>query len=239
MKQRVLAISFLFIASSSFASTNVPNNLTGDNQWNADGNPYVIQGKTVLAKGATLRVGPNVKVVFQGNAALEVDGTLDVAGSAAAPAIFDMTQGGLQSELFLNGADAEISNAKFLSGVFLVQDSKLHMQWFEITKGSGLYLRGTGTATVKDGKIYGNATGVVLEGKVNATFRFNTITQNSYGLYLKGFSDLQFKNNSIHDNDKDVINNTPALTLGGNYWGTTDAKVAKSKMQGSVDLGPM
>jgi len=239
MKRNLLSISLLFVASATYASTNVPNSITGDTQWNADGNPYVIQGKAVVVKGATLRIGPNVKVVFQGASALEVNGTLDVTGSAAAPAVFDMTQGGLQSELFLNGAEADISSAKFMSGVFLVQDSNLHLQWFEITKGSGLYLRGTGTASVKNGKIYGNATGVVLDGKVNATFRFDTITQNTYGLYLKGYSDLQFKNNSVHDNDKDVINSTPALNLGGNYWGTTDEKTAAAKMQGNVSLGPM
>src|SRR5579871_1757850 len=239
MKRNNLFIAFLLLSSSTFASTNVPNSITGDTQWNADGNPYILQGRTVVAKGSTLRIGPNVKVVFQGASALEVDGTLDVAGSAAAPAVFDMTQGGLQSELFLNGAQADISSAKFLSGIFLVQDSNLHMQWFEITKGSGLYLRGAGTASVKNGKIYGNATGVVLDGKISATFRFDTITQNTYGLYLKGYSDLQFKNNSVHDNDKDVINSTPALNLGGNYWGTTDEKTASSKMQGKVSLGPM
>ncbi len=239
MKRNNLFIALLLLSSSAFASTNVPNSITGDTQWNADGNPYILQGRAVVAKGATLRIGTNVKVVFQGASALEVDGTLDVTGSAAAPAVFDMTQGGLQSELFLDGADADISSAKFLSGVFLVQDSNLHLQWFEITKGSGLYLRGTGTASVKNGKIYGNATGVVLDGKMNAAFRFDTITQNTYGLYLKGYSDLQFKNNSVHDNDKDVVNNTSALDLGGNYWGTTDEKTASTKMQGKVSLGPM
>lgn len=239
MKRNILLIALLLLSSSTFASTNVPNSITGDTQWNADGNPYILQGKTMVAKGATLRIGPNVKVIFQGASALEVDGTLDVSGSAAAPAVFDMTQGGLQSELFLNGAQADISSAKFLSGVFLVQDSDLHLQWFEITKGSGLYLRGTGTASVKNGKIYGNATGVVLDGKMNATFRFDTITQNTYGLYLKAYSDLQFKNNSVHDNDKDVVNATPALNLGGNYWGTSDEKTASAKMQGQVSLGPM
>src|SRR3974390_1327870 len=239
MKRNILFIVGLLLSSSTFGSTNVPNSITGDVQWNAEGNPYILQGRAVVAKGATLRIGPNVKVVFQGASALEVDGTLNVMGSAAAPAVFDMTQGGIQSEIFLNGAEGDISSAKFLSGVFLVQDSNLKLQWFEITKGSGLYLRGKGTVSVKNGKIYGNATGVVLDGKMNATFRFDTITQNTYGLYLKGYSDLQFKNNSVHDNDKDVVNSTPSLGLGGNYWGTTDAKVASSKMQGSVNLEPM
>lgn len=239
MKRKVPLIFLLFITTSSFASTNVPNSLSGDNQWNSDGNPYIVQGKVVVPKGVTLRIGPNVKVVFQGASALEVDGTLDVTGSAAAPVVFDMTQGGLQSEVFLNGADADISNAKFLSGVFLAQDSNLHLQWFEMTKGSGLYLRGTTTAVVKNGKIYGNATGIVLDGKTKATLEFNTLTQNSYGLYLKSYSELEFKNNSVHDNDKEVVNSTPAVNLGGNYWGTTDAQTVTPKLQGPVNIGPV
>ncbi len=213
MKHKIylpLFLVFSTLSISGFASTNVPAFITTDTQWDASGSPYLIQGRVVVAKGATLHVGPGVRVDFQGPAALEVDGTLDVEGSAAAPAIFGMIQGGLQSELFINGATADMTNVRILSGVFLVQDSQLHLQWFEMTKGSGLYLRGATTASVENGKIYGNATGVVLDGQVKAVLEFNTITENTYGLYLKNFTDFDFTNNSIHDNDKEVVNNTPA-----------------------------
>ena len=242
MKHKIYLLLFLALSTlttSTFASTNVPASISTDTQWDASGSPYLIQGKVVVAKGATLHISPGVQVVFQGPSAMEVNGTLDVEGSAAAPAVFRMTEGGLQSELFINGGTADITNARVLSGVFLVQDSQLHLQWFEITKGSGLYLRGATTASVENGKIYGNATGVVLDGQVKATLEFNTITENTYGLYLKSFTGLDCTNNSIHDNDKEVINSTSAAMLGNNYWGNSDEKTVQAKIQGPVSLAPL
>src|SRR5581483_2453212 len=237
--QSILILALSTLTLSVHASTNLPPSISTDTQWDASGNPYLIQGKTTVAKGATLHIGPNVQVVFQGNSAMEINGTLNVEGSAAAPAVFRMTEGGLQSELYINGGEALMTNVRVLSGVFLVQDSQLHLQWFEITKGSGLYLRGSTTANVKNGKIYGNATGVVLDGPVKATFEFDTITQNTYGLFLKNFSDLDFTNNSVHDNDKEVLNNTPEVNLQGNYWGNSDEKTVQAKIQGKATLSPM
>lgn len=236
-KLHLIALLLLSFTTSTFASTNVPAVIASDAQWDASGNPYVIQGKVVVAKGATLHIGPNVQVVFQGPAAMEVNGTLDVQGSAAAPAVFRMTDAGLQSELYINGGEADLTSTKILSGVFLSQDAHLTLQGVEITKGSGIYLKGATVARIKNTKIYGNATGVVLDGQVKATLEFVTITQNTYGLFLKSYSDLNFKNNSIHDNDKEVVNNTPAIKLGGNYWGD-DPNAAQAKIQGSVDIAP-
>jgi parallel beta-helix repeat protein len=170
---------------------------------------------------------------------LEVDGNLDVQGSAAGPAVFNMDQGGLQSEIVINGAEASIVNAKIINGVFLAKDSKLNMEGAEVYKGSGIYLQGSTAATLKNNKIYGNATGVVLDGLVKANLQFNTLVQNTYGLYVKSFKNLFFKDNSIHDNQKDVVNNTPALKLGGNYWGTIDSNSAQARIQGTVNLAPM
>ena len=242
MKHKISLLFFLAFSTltiPAFTSTNVPASISTDTQWDASGSPYLIQGKVIVAKGATLHVGSGVQIVFQGPSAMEVDGTLDVEGSAAAPAVFRMIEGGLQSELFINGGTADMTNTRILSGVFLVQDSQLHLQWFEITKGSGLYLRGATTASVENGKIYGNATGVVLDGQVKAVLEFNTITENTYGLYLKNFADLDCTNNSIHDNDKEVINNTPAAQLGENYWGNSDEKTVQAKIQGTVSLAPL
>ncbi len=239
MKRSIFIISFLTFTSSLYASTNVPNLISGDTQWDQTGSPYLIQGKVVVAKGASLQVGAGVQVIFQGASALEVDGTLQVQGSAAAPAVFNMIEGGLQSELFINGGEAHITNAKVSSGVFLVKNARLTMDGTDVTKGSGVYLQGATTARLKNNKIYGNATGVVLDGPVHATLTFNTIVQNSYGLLVKSYSELEFVNNSVHDNQREVINNTPSFSLGGNYWGTDDSKSVQARIQGKVDLNPM
>ena len=46
------------------------------------------------------------------------------------------------------------------------------------------------TATIKNNKIYGNATGLVSDGKNNITMTFNTIVQNTYGLFFKSYGQL-------------------------------------------------
>lgn len=234
-----LVAAFSTLTAISYASTQVPASISTDTNWDASGNPYLVQGKVTVAKGATLHIGPNVQVLFKGAAALEVNGTLNVEGSAAAPAVFNMSEGALNSELFINGAEALLTNVRFVSGVFLVQDSQLHLQWFEVTKGSGLYLRGNTSANIKNGKLYGNAAGVVLDGSVKATLEFDTITQNTYGLFLKSYANLDFTNNSVHDNDKDVVNQGAPAGLGGNYWGNMDKKTVLAKTQGKVDVWPL
>jgi parallel beta-helix repeat protein len=225
--------------STSLASTNVPSLLTQDTRWEVGGSPYLIQGKVAVPKSMTLTIGPGVQVIFQGAAALEVNGILTAEGTATSPVVFNMVEGALQSELFINGGQAVLSNVKILSGVFLVRDSQLVLQGSELTKGSGIYLQGSTEATLNNNKIYGCATGMVLDGTVKVTATFNTLVQNTYGLYLKGFSEIKFQNNSVHDNQVEIINNTPAASLGGNYWGTEDEKAALAKVQGNVKLVPM
>ncbi len=236
----IFALLILLGASSQLsASTNVGATLSTDTQWDQSGSPYIIQSRVLVPPGVTLKIGPGVQVVFQGPATLEIGGDLKVAASAAAPAVFNMTDGGLQSALFIDGGEAFLTNIKVTDGVFLVQDATIRMDASEVTKGSGLYLKGTTVAHLKNNKFYGNATGVVLDGPVEADIQFNTLVQNTYGLYLKDFAKLVFLNNSIHDNDSEVVNNATKAKLGGNYWGTMSPTSVKNKIRGTVSISPM
>jgi hypothetical protein len=241
--KRISFIFLLFITllvpSLIFASTNVGVSLNENTQWDQSGSPYIVQSRVLVPPGVTLQIGPGVQIVFQGPATLQISGELIVEGSAAAPAVFNMTDGGLQSALFIDGGEAQMSNAKVLSGVFLIQDATIRMDGCEVTKGSGLYLKGNSVAHLKNNKFYGNATGVVLDGGVSADMQFNTLVQNTYGLYLKSFSKLTFLNNSVHDNDSEVVNNGSRAKLGGNYWGTMNPQTVKDKIRGTVALSPM
>ncbi len=241
MKRTILLTSLLlsFSGSTLFAATNVPSAISGDVHWDQSGSPYFLQGHVTIPAGARLSVGPAVQVIFQGAAVLEVNGTLEATGSAAGPAVFNLQEGGLQSEIFINGGEAHFTNVKIQSGVFLAKDAKLTMDGADVTKGSGIYLQGSTVAHLKNNKIYGNSTGVVLDGQVLANLQFNTLVQNTYGLYVKSLSQLTFQNNSIHDNQMEVISMFPTLRLGGNYWGTNDSKTLKPRIQGKVTLSPM
>ena len=201
MKRLILFCALLGLAAPLQASTVVPDTLTGDVQWDSSQSPYIIQGKVDLPAGSSLQIGPGVKVLYQGVGELAVEGTLVVAGSAAAPVVFDMSQSGIQSQFFLNGAQAQITNAKFLGGIFLGRNAQLNLESSELTKGSGIYLQGKTTAYLRNNKIYGNATGAVLDGAdLKATFVFDTLVQNTYGLDLKNYAYLKFLDNSVHDN---------------------------------------
>lgn len=243
MKRSTFITSFVFLAfcvlSPLFASTNVSTDISSDTNWDRSGSPYLVQGKVTVAKGATLSVGPSVQVIFQSGAILEIDGTLRVNATAAGPAAFNLTDGGMQSQLFVNQGSAFIYDTKILGGVLLARDAKFRLEGSEVTKGSGVYLQGSTLAYLNNNKIYGNATGIVLDGKVKLYGQFNTLVGNTYGFYLKGYSFLKFKNNSIHDNQKEVVNKTPSFNLGNNYWGTTDSGSIHAKIEGAVDLTPV
>lgn len=234
-----LLLTVILVSPRLYASTNVGATLSSDTQWDQSGSPYIIQARVLVPPGVTLKIGHGVQVVFQGPATLQISGDLKVEGSAAAPAVFNMTDGGLQSALFIDGGEAWLSNMKVLGGVFLAQDATIRMDGSEVTKGSGLYLKGSTVAHLKNNKFYGNATGVVLDGPIEADMQFNTLVQNTYGLYLKDFAKLTFTNNSVHDNDSEVVNNTSKAPLGGNYWGTLSPKSVKDKIKGTVSLSPM
>ncbi len=242
MKRIVFTLSLLLmmlLVSPLLASTNVGATISADTQWDASGSPYIIQARVLVPPGVTLKVGPGVQIVSQGPATLQIGGDLRIEGSAAAPAVVNMTDGGLQSALFIDGGEAHLSNMKVIGGVFLAQDATIRMDASEVTKGSGLYLKGSTVAHLKNNKFYGNATGVVLDGPIEADMQFNTLVQNTYGLYLKDYAKLVFVNNSVHDNESEVVNNATKAKLGGNYWGTMSPKSVKDKIKGDTSVTPM
>ena len=73
MKQPIiLGLIFFFTASFLSASTQVPDTLSGDVQWDSSQSPYIIQGKVEVPAGSVLHIGPGVHVVYQGVGELSV-----------------------------------------------------------------------------------------------------------------------------------------------------------------------
>jgi hypothetical protein len=183
-------------------------------------------------------------VVFQGPSGIEVKGTLEVKSSAANPAVFDMTQGGLQNYVILNAATGRIKNAKFFGGIFLARNSSLSLSTTDFTKGSGLCLQGATQAKVKASRFYGNAVGMMLDGKgLRADFEFNVFSDNTIGLDLRNYASLRFHNNITRDNLKaDIaVARGKRAFLGGNCWAppAPDGKKRVLKLRGKAILEPM
>jgi hypothetical protein len=238
MKKFSLVLGLLFAISSAnaFAATTVSGDQL-DARWTLAGSPYEVQGQTAIPAGVSVLVEPGVQIVFAANASLDVNGSLVLQGTAAYPILVDMRAGGMASRLWVKGGEVRAFNAKFIGGVLASMNGKLVVEASEIARGGGPYLMGHTTAVFKNNKIYGNASGATLDGEnLQADFQYNTLVQNTYGLQYKKAASLKFFHNSVRDNSLQVSNASDSpITLGGNFWGTTDPSAIKAK--GQVDFG--
>lgn len=94
--------------------------IDSDTQWLCDTIPYLVQDTLSISDGACLTIGPNVTVLFQDKASLQVDGSLIVAGDPANRTSFmPMRQDGFYQDIpgqwggidILSGASASFSYA--------------------------------------------------------------------------------------------------------------------------------
>ena len=94
--------------------------IVSDTQWLCDTIPYLVQDTLSITNGARLTIGPNVTVLFQNKATLQVDGSLIVAGVPDNRASFlPMRQDGFYQDIpgqwggidILPGATASFSYA--------------------------------------------------------------------------------------------------------------------------------
>lgn len=85
------------VLTSSLPTTTAPASIDSDTSWTSPG-IFQINGDMTIAAGATLTVGPGVIVEIGNGVDLTIDGTLQIAGEAAAPAVItaapDSTWGG-------------------------------------------------------------------------------------------------------------------------------------------------
>lgn len=96
MKKISIALFLLFaLVANSFAQTNVSGGIYNNTTWTLANSPYILTGSVVIFPGKTLTIEPGVEVRVQGNSTntgnqlyLEVRGTLNAVGTAAAPISF-------------------------------------------------------------------------------------------------------------------------------------------------------
>ncbi len=89
-------ILFLFVSVSTiYSQTNVSGGIYTNTVWTLANSPYIMTGSVVIFPGKTLTIEPGVEVRVQGNDPntglqlyLEVRGTLNATGTAAAPILF-------------------------------------------------------------------------------------------------------------------------------------------------------
>lgn len=82
MKKLFYQIVVCLLAGSVNAQTFVSDTLTGNNSWDASGNPYILTNNIFIPQGSTLYIHPGVEVKFNGTYSFVVSGTLRAIGSA-------------------------------------------------------------------------------------------------------------------------------------------------------------
>ncbi|MCX6752686.1 MAG: hypothetical protein NTZ87_04295 [Candidatus Nomurabacteria bacterium] len=82
-------IIFLSFAPKVFAETHVSGNIDTNTTWSLANSPYVVDNTVIILAGNTLTVEPGVIMKFSSSfGSLEVEGTLDVPGTAKLPIVF-------------------------------------------------------------------------------------------------------------------------------------------------------
>jgi hypothetical protein len=78
----------LLIPFTCQADTYVSGTILADTTWTKANNRYIVIGSIVISPGVTLTIEPGVKVKFNGNYSIYVDGTLKAIGTPAEHIIF-------------------------------------------------------------------------------------------------------------------------------------------------------
>ncbi|MDO8566538.1 MAG: hypothetical protein Q7R58_00095, partial [bacterium] len=93
-------VFFLFVPLSTFAATDVTDDITSDTEWTLGGSPYVVNFSNdqffprilMVAPDVTLTIDPGVVVKFGAYNGITVNGTLRALGTVNNPIIFTSLQ---------------------------------------------------------------------------------------------------------------------------------------------------
>ncbi|MGH7740113.1 MAG: right-handed parallel beta-helix repeat-containing protein [bacterium] len=205
----------------------VQGTIVSNTVWNAGHGPYLIQGKLIVAKGATLRIEPGTQVAFadgtgsqNGDSGIVVRGGLDAEGSAEKPIYFTAwTKGGKWGQVYYEQSDAAHSTLQhcvILGGRVVCKDSSpLIEECFLSGSREALVVDADSHPTITNNRIFGNAVGLTFLGEVSdAVVSGNCICDNGYGVCAASFGGTQLAQNHLFGNrSADVMSPTDSVEL--------------------------
>jgi parallel beta-helix repeat protein len=226
-------------------------NIITNTIWNVAGSPYIVSNNIDIVSGASLTIQPGVQVVFEGNYALQVDGTLQVLGSSNQPVVFtsgkSVPQRGDWTGLVFTGLSTNnpcvLSNAVVQYaqvGVKCTATSpELVNSTIQYCSQQGIYLTQSSPliqgCTIQQNSSYG----IYCSDTSSPQILGNQILANSsygiylYGTYVSGHNCLPvIQGNVITGNGSYALYSyyyyQPGQTVidcRSNWWGTADASV--------------
>ena len=221
------------------------------------GIPVMVNGRTyhaldtvTIATGQTLDIPGNVTILFYGTAReevhalkLQVDGSLNVAGSAAAPVTFrsykDNASWGSWKGIEVGSGATSLK----INGAIIKDAHK------GISFNDTYSLINNLTGDVSNSRIENNIKGIFISGNSRPFItNGNVITLNSVGITVQSNYSLNtapvITYNNIYNNSNNnfmayafITNNVSSIELDAtyNWWGTVDASVIESTITDYID----
>ncbi len=214
----ILMLIFLIPLSVSYSQTFVPGGTVSGN-WDKFGNPFLVQGDITVPQDSTLNIYPGVNIVFQGEYAFSVYGTLRMVGS-------------LEDSILVTAADTNSGwrGLKIFNQVNSNVDSTLlaysileYAKNFISGKGGAIYTENSVRLLVSKCDIRNNAAeygaGIFFQNAPviikNCRVWNNAATNRGGGLYLD--------ESAVDVRNSEIVSNR-ALVGGGVYVRASDAE---------------
>lgn len=169
--------------------------------WTVSSSPYLVCGGTgiTIPNGATLTIEPGVRVEFQWNGSITVNGTLTALGTSTQPIIFTSENGTPDPTGYWNGIDI-ISNNTTLAVA--------NLDWVivEYARSQQIYID-NGTTTIAHSIVrFGDGNGVFVIGGMNPSITDSLFQGNTFeAIVVSSVGEMNFSNLTAIGNGKDVI----------------------------------
>ena len=210
---------FYFFSNTTFASTNVTDDITSNTTWSLSGSPYIVQNNINLAQDVNLTIDAGVVVKFAPYTELDMSdgGTFQANGTVTDKIYFtslldDEVDGDTNGDGSATTPDmSDTSNTLWygLNFTNCFSQATTHIQLHNVVvryADTGLSLCEIQETLVQDSTLEKNHTGIYDRGQSQVTISNTKVIHNTIGIHLNQQDDLP---NSVYTvNGSSISNNT-------------------------------
>ncbi len=217
MKDYIKAIFGIMVLVTPMAveagPTMVQGRIVSDTVWEASHSPYIVQGKIVIEKGATLTLRPGTRVFFivmqknEGiNSGFVIEGGLEAIGSETQPVRFtSLIKGEKWGQLYFlhsNPNRSFLKHCVITGGRVVCNNSSPSIEQCSISGSRNAVVVGPGSRPkIIGNRISGNTIGLTfLSETVGTLISNNLIFDNDYGICAEKFVESGIAANHIYGN---------------------------------------
>lgn len=207
-----LAILIALVFVSGALGLTVEGVLTGDYTWKLEDSPVKVRANVTVPDGASLKILPGVRVLFQGYYHLQVNGALEAVGDPNKMIVFTCEQRDFRKSLWKGlVVSGEKSRAIISDCIFEYSFRNLVVKSAPVIRSSifrhnhyGLYFSNSVQSMVNKNRFFGNAYGVYCDFS-SPILQENTISSNEFGVYCVFSSSPLIGQNILEKNTKENV----------------------------------